>query len=102
LLWIKQSIEDNLNIYDNSSHSGGRMKTLWELKAKQAAVVETINSQLTGPVISRLQEMGFSKGQQVVCVRRSPFKGPLVVQVGDCVYSLEQAVAEKINLALAS
>ncbi len=78
------------------------MKTLWDLKANQSAVVDTIDTQLTTSVISRLEEMGFSEGQGVLCIRRSPFKGPLVVQIGDCVYSLEQSVADKINLALAS
>ncbi|PYE34639.1 ferrous iron transport protein A [Idiomarina fontislapidosi] len=78
------------------------MKTLWDLAANQSAVVDTIDTQLTTSVISRLEEMGFSEGQCVLCIRRSPFKGPLVVQIGDCVYSLEQSVADKINLALAS
>ncbi|MDN4500858.1 FeoA family protein [Alteromonadaceae bacterium BrNp21-10] len=73
--------------------------TLWEMKAKSHAHIDSICDSLTSAVASRLAEMGFTAGQPVICVRRSPLQGPLVVQIGDCVYSLEQAVASKIRLS---
>lgn len=75
--------------------------TLWELQAKQLAHVQHFHADLSTTVANRLEEMGFCQGQPIMCLRRSPLKGPLVVQLGDCVYSLEQSVAEQIHLSAA-
>lgn len=76
--------------------------TLWDIKVKQNAQINSLCSSLNGAVSQRLDEMGFNPGQNVICLRRSPLKGPVVVQIGDSVYSLEQEVANKILLASAS
>ena len=73
--------------------------TLWDMKAKSQAHIHSLCDSLTAAVASRLAEMGFAPGQPVICVRRTPLLGPLVVQIGDCVYSLEQDVANKIRLS---
>ncbi|MEO9946381.1 MAG: FeoA family protein [Paraglaciecola sp.] len=73
--------------------------TLWDIKKKQVAKVDGLDPTLTPSVQRRLSEMGFSSGQDIQCLRRSPFKGPLVLQLGDCVYSLEQDIANRINIS---
>ncbi|EKE82904.1 FeoA family protein [Idiomarina xiamenensis] len=72
--------------------------TLWEMKAKQQALIHSLSAKLSPAVAGRLHEMGFNAGQAILCLRRSPLRGPLVVQVGDCVYSLEQEVAQAVLL----
>jgi ferrous iron transport protein A len=73
--------------------------TLWELPAKQSASITGLCPQLDTPVAERLAEMGFTENSVVRCIRRTPCKGPIVLQVGDCVYSLEQAIATRILTA---
>ncbi|WP_416305110.1 FeoA family protein [Neptunicella sp. SCSIO 80796] len=75
--------------------------TLWEMKAKHNARIDGLNESLSAAVAGRLSEMGFNPGQHIVCLRRSPMQGPLVVQLGDCVYSLERDVANQITLSQA-
>lgn len=74
--------------------------TLWEIKTKQSALVDGLDPTLVPAVFQRLTEMGFAEGQGIQCLRRSPFKGPLVLQLGDCVYSLEQNIANRIHISL--
>ncbi|WP_438865047.1 FeoA family protein [Neptunicella sp.] len=76
--------------------------TLWDIKAKHNALIDAISSTLSPAVAGRLSEMGFNPGQPIFCIRRSPMQGPLVVQLGDCVYSLERDVANQISLSQAS
>jgi ferrous iron transport protein A len=71
---------------------------LWELQAKHSAVVNAISDNVEDKLASRLAEMGFEPGQNVQCVRRSPFKGPMVVSLGGTVLALEQSIAELISL----
>lgn len=46
----------------------------------------------------RLMEMGFETSQTVTCLRRTPFSGPIVVQLGDSVFSLEQELAKHVHI----
>jgi ferrous iron transport protein A len=73
--------------------------TLWELKKGEVANVSHLCEHLDDSVSTRLAEMGFETDQYIKCLRRSIFSGPLVIQIGDCVYSLEQKVAEQIFLS---
>ena len=75
--------------------------TLWEIKNKQSALIDSLDPNLIPAVFERLNEMGFAAGQAILCLRRSPLRGPLVLQVGDCVYSLEQSIADRINISVA-
>ncbi|MFT5925118.1 MAG: ferrous iron transport protein A [Paraglaciecola sp.] len=75
--------------------------TLWEIRNKQSVLIDSLDPNLMPAVFERLNEMGFAAGQSILCLRRSPLKGPLVLQVGDSVYSLEQSIANRININLA-
>jgi ferrous iron transport protein A len=72
--------------------------TLWEIKNKQSAMIDGLDPTLLPAIDQRLNEMGFAAGQIIQCLRRSPLRGPLVLQLGDCVYSLEQSIASRINI----
>lgn len=74
---------------------------LWEIKAKHQAHIDSLCESLSPTISGRLSEMGFTPGQSLICLRRTPMQGPLVIQLGDCVYSLEREVASKIHLSLA-
>ncbi|MBU2918313.1 MAG: ferrous iron transport protein A [Psychrosphaera sp.] len=73
--------------------------TLWELHKGGTANISHLCEHLDDSVSTRLVEMGFETDQYIKCLRRSIFSGPLVIQIGDCVYSLEQALAEQIFIS---
>ena len=75
--------------------------TLWEAPAKFIASIRNIDSNLSPLVAGRLREMGIDQGQSILCLRRGPFNGAMVVQVGDCIYSLEQNIARQISIQAA-
>lgn len=72
--------------------------TLWELSKKHQAKIDALHPSLAEGLQIRLSEMGFAVGEELICVKRSPFNGPMVVQVQDCVYSLDRQLAEHINI----
>jgi len=72
--------------------------TLWELSKKHHARIDKLHPALAEGLQVRLSEMGFAVGEILTCMKRSPFNGPMVVQVQDCVYSLDKQLAEQINI----
>ncbi len=72
--------------------------TLWDLPKKQLATVTGIAEDVTENVKLRLLEMGVEEGRDVQCVRRGPLNGPIVMQLGGCVFALEEAIAQKISI----
>ncbi|MFT6267519.1 MAG: ferrous iron transport protein A [Alphaproteobacteria bacterium] len=70
--------------------------TLWEMPKRTSAVVDKLDDKLTQSIKTRLNEMGFVTGELLTCMKRSPFGGPLVVQIQDCVYSLDHQLAKNI------
>lgn len=75
------------------------MMTLWDLPRGKLANIVGVARYLPPAVQQRLQEMGFSPGNQVSCLQHGPFSGPIVVAVGDSVYSLEQAIAAELFIS---
>jgi ferrous iron transport protein A len=72
--------------------------TLWELPKRTSAVVDKLDERLTASIKTRLYEMGFVPGEFLTCMKRSPFGGPLVIQIQDCVYSVDQQLAQSISI----
>jgi ferrous iron transport protein A len=70
--------------------------SLWDAPKKATVRISALVSGLNPLVVNRLREMGLEPGQLLLCLGRGPFNGPLVVQVQDCVYTLEQQVAQHI------
>ncbi|AEE23562.1 FeoA family protein [Paraglaciecola chathamensis] len=73
--------------------------TLWDIPAKKSGLISGLDNALLPAVTNRLLEMGLTDGQSVRCLRRSPMNGPVVVQIGDCVYTLEQSIADKVAVS---
>lgn len=73
--------------------------TLWDIPAKKSGLISGLDNALLPAVTNRLLEMGLTDGQSVRCLRRSPLNGPVVVQIGDCVYTLEQSIADKVAVS---
>lgn len=72
--------------------------TLWDLKAKTSATVTSVSYSLSHEIISRLREMGIEGGQDIHCVRRGPFNGPVVMEVGGSIFALEKDLAQRISV----
>ncbi|MEO0347868.1 MAG: FeoA family protein [Pseudomonadota bacterium] len=72
---------------------------LWDLKKNQSAFFGSLSSSIEDKLVARLIEMGFEQGQEVRCVRRSPFRGPVIVSLGGTILALEQSIAELISLS---
>ena len=70
--------------------------TLWDLAKCKEARISHLCDQMSGPISNRLIEMGFETNQFVKCLRRTPLSGPVVIELGDSVYSLEQSIAEQV------
>lgn len=73
-------------------------KTLWDLPTKLVAEISGLDQDMPKSMATRLQEMGFNDGQPIRCVKQCPFNGPKVVQLGDCVLSVDRHIAENIQL----
>lgn len=73
---------------------------LWQLKTNQQARISGIAPNVDPGLASRLRQMGFNSGCVVKCLRRTPLQGPMVIQLGDSVYSLEKSVASNLNISL--
>ena len=72
--------------------------TLWDMPKNSNAKIIGLNNALIASLQLRLNEMGFVPGEILTCMKRSPFSGPLVVQIQDCVYSLDKQLAEHIQV----
>ncbi|WP_100644428.1 FeoA family protein [Alteromonas facilis] len=73
--------------------------TVWDLTKKSSAQIRGVNASASPSLAQRLAEMGFVEGQVVKCMKRTPFNGPLVIQVQDCVYSVDKSLAQQIEIA---
>jgi len=78
------------------------MKTLWESLPGDTALVAQVDEALPAVVMNRLSDIGIEPDAPLYCLRRSPFGGPLVVLVADCVYTLDQQIASRIYLQAAA
>ncbi|MBU2880845.1 ferrous iron transport protein A [Psychrosphaera sp. B3R10] len=73
--------------------------TLWDLTKNSLSTISHLSPTLEEALLVRLMEMGFETNQSITCLRRTPFSGPIVVQLGDSVFSLEQELAQHVYLA---
>lgn len=74
--------------------------TLWELPSKHLATIQSIQHDLAETVVERLCEMGLEIGRHVMCVRKGPLGGPIVMQLGGSVFAIEQDLASKVTVQL--
>ena len=69
---------------------------LWNLSAQNSAQIQGFDDSLTLAQKTRLQDLGFVVGENVLCVRQLPFSSPRVYQVQSAVYAVEKELAEKV------
>lgn len=58
--------------------------------------VTGISLEVDEKVRNRLEELGLFANQLVICLRRSAFNGPIVLQLGGSAFALEQDVAQLV------
>ena len=77
---------------------------LSELPRRTAAVVKSVNDEITNdPVARRLRDLGFVPGEAVQIIAFGPFgKDPLVAQVGYTRFALRRAEAARITVEVIS
>lgn len=76
--------------------------TLWDLPSKQLAVVTRIHNSIVSAVTERLSEMGLQEGREILCLRKGPLGGPIVLQLGGSIFAIESQLAAQIEVAPAS
>jgi Fe2+ transport system protein FeoA len=79
----------------NIMYKSGTM-SLWNLNLNQSARVKGFDPSLPDTFRDRLEHLGFAAGEDVACVRRTPFNGPRVYRVGDSIFSLAQDIASAV------
>ena len=72
--------------------------SLWILPKHKSALIEGFSENLPAGYLMRLRELGFEKHEKVRCLKKAPFRGPRVYQVGDSVFSMAQDIAELIYI----
>ncbi len=73
------------------------MNTLRSVVPGGVVRVRRFHADLGGAERQRLAELGFVAGAEVRCVRRVPFGGPSLYQVGGCVLSVEPRLVQRIE-----
>jgi ferrous iron transport protein A len=73
--------------------------SLWSLSPTQQARVKTIVDTCPELFKSRLGDLGFYPGERIVCLRKTPFGGPRVYQVGQSVFALAQDIASFVLIS---
>lgn len=76
--------------------------TLWDLPSNKTATVTSVSSQLDTHVVDRLREMGIDCGQTLVCVRRGPIGGSLVLQLGGSIFAIDRELAGQISISVSA
>ena len=78
-----------------------KIKTLAELKIGDSAVITSVGDDCLDVHCHclRLMELGFTPGQEVTVVAKSPFKDPLAVSVRGTVIALRKGEAECIKIS---
>lgn len=70
--------------------------TLWNLDKMQSGSVAGFDAALPNNYQTRLRELGFAKNAAVTCLKKTPFGGPKIYQIGDSVFSLAKELASSV------
>ena len=71
---------------------------LYELKEGQRAEISELFAE--GEFSSRLRDMGFCEGEEIMCVKKAVFKSPVLYKVKGSLVALRKAEAEEIEVVL--
>ncbi|MEZ4871708.1 MAG: FeoA family protein [Bdellovibrionales bacterium] len=73
---------------------------LWTLEPNKSAVIRSIEAGVPESILHRLKELGFSAGHPVICLMQPSFGAPRVYQINQSVYSLDQDIAQCVQVDL--
>ena len=71
---------------------------LYELKEGQRAEISELFAE--GEFSSRLRDMGFCEGEEIMCVKKAVFKSPVLYRVKGSLVALRKTEAEKIEVVI--
>jgi ferrous iron transport protein A len=79
-----------------------KIKTLADLNIGESAIISSVGDDCLDIHCHclRLMELGFTPGQEVSVVAKSPFKDPLAVSVRGTIIALRSGEAECIKISL--
>lgn len=72
--------------------------TLADMKENDSGIILYINSDCQ--IKRRLFDMGFVKGNEIICVRRNPMGSPIAFNVEGSVIAIRKPDAEKVGVVL--
>jgi ferrous iron transport protein A len=72
------------------------MPSLWNLSVQTTAIISAISENLDSKYRQRLADLGIVPGEQILCVRRTPFGGPKVFQLRESLFSFDKEISENI------
>lgn len=74
--------------------------TLWTLKAGERCEILGYDQVLPENYRTRIMEFGFHPGETVVCLQSVAFGAPKVYRVSNTIFSLDEEVADHIQVRL--
>lgn len=72
------------------------MKTVADLKCNEQAIIKKINA--SGPIKSRIMEMGLLKGSEISVVKVAPLGDPIQISIRGCQLTLRKSEAKLIEV----
>ena len=72
--------------------------SLWQMSRGKSCVVTGFDESIRANIRMRLEELGFHKGAVVTCSMAPSLGAPKLYQVANSVYSLEQPLAELVQI----
>ncbi len=69
---------------------------LYDLKEGQKAKISALSA--GAEFAARLRDMGFCEGEEILCVKKSAFKSPVLYRVKGSLFSLRKCDALKIGV----
>ncbi|MCB9026071.1 MAG: ferrous iron transport protein A [Bdellovibrionaceae bacterium] len=71
----------------------------WNLQQNQSGKIICFNES-TKAIVKRLEDLGFTQGEIISCLKYSPFNGPRVYKNSHGIFSLEEEVAKLIEVQI--
>ena len=72
--------------------------SLWEAQSEVSVTISSFADTLSTIEATRLRDLGLYESTPVICIRRLPFGGPIILQVGDNIFSLTKELASQIRV----
>ncbi len=73
-------------------------KSLNQLTAGESAIIIDINDSILIEHKQRLSQLGFTKGNHVICLQTPGFGSPHVYRINSAVYSLDKDLSSQITV----